>query len=160
MSERRLPELGTRGEGWVVLQSLLFAAIVACGFLGVYWPDFVDSFFAVLGLVVAVAGLLVLVLGAVALGHSFTPFPRPHPSSEFRQNGIYRSVRHPIYGGVLALALGWSLAESPLALVPTALLAVLFDLKARREEAWLVERYPEYAAYSSRTPRRFIPLVY
>jgi protein-S-isoprenylcysteine O-methyltransferase Ste14 len=143
-----------------VLQSVLFAAIVACGFAAVYWPESVDSFLVVLGLVLVAAGAVVFVLGVVALGRSFTAFPRPRPRSEFRQSGIYRHVRHPIYGGVIVFALGWSLAESPLALVPTFLLAVLFDLKARREEAWLVERYPGYAAYSSRTPRRFIPLVY
>jgi protein-S-isoprenylcysteine O-methyltransferase Ste14 len=44
--------------------------------------------------------------------------------------------------------------------VPTALLAVLFDLKARREEAWLIERFPEYADYRARTPRRFVPWLY
>jgi hypothetical protein len=31
---------------------------------------------------------------------------------------------------------------------------VLFDLEARREEAWLIERFPEYTAYRARTPRR------
>ncbi len=144
----------------MVLQYLLFAGIVACGFVGVYWPRSVESFFVVLGLVVGIAGLLLLVLGAYALGRSFTPFPRPHRTAQLRQGGIYRLVRHPVYGGVLVLALGWSLAEAPLGLVPTLLLAGLFDLKATREEAWLVERYPEYAEYRGRTPRRLVPFVY
>jgi protein-S-isoprenylcysteine O-methyltransferase Ste14 len=156
----RLPELGRRGGGWVALQILLFAAIVGCGFLDIYWPHSVESFLGALGLVVATAGVLVLVLGALSLGRSFTPFPRPHARAEFRQGGPFRIVRHPIYGGVLLLGLGWSLAEAPLALVPTALLAVLFDLKARREEAWLLERYPEYASYCARTPSRFVPRLY
>jgi protein-S-isoprenylcysteine O-methyltransferase Ste14 len=155
----RIPELGRRGEGWVVLQLLLFAAVAGCGFVGVYWPHRAESFLAVLGLVVALAGLAVLTLGAVALGSSFTPLPHPHPRAAFRQGGPYSFVRHPIYGGVILVALGWSIAEAPVALVPTALLALLFDLKARREEAWLVERYPEYAGYSERT-RRFVPLLY
>jgi protein-S-isoprenylcysteine O-methyltransferase Ste14 len=143
-----------------VLQSLLFAAIVACGFLPVYWPSSLASFLAVLGIILAVLGAVLFVLGALALGRSFTAFPRPKERSEFRQGGIYRSVRHPIYGGVLVVALGWSLAESPLALIPTALLAILFDLKARREEAWLVERYPAYDGYRRSTPHRLIPFVY
>ena len=58
------------------------------------------------------------------------------------------------------IAFGWSFAEAPLGLVPTALLAVLFDLKARREEAWLIERFPEYADYRARTPRRLLPWLY
>jgi protein-S-isoprenylcysteine O-methyltransferase Ste14 len=48
---------------------------------------------------------------------------------------------------------------TPLGLVPTALLALLIDLKARREETWLIERFPEYALYQARTPRRFVPLA-
>ena len=106
------------------------------------------------------AGLVVLVLGVASLGSSFTPYPRPLEGSELRQGGPFKHVRHPIYGGVILLALGWSVAEAPLGLVPTALLVVLFDLKARREEAWLDERYPEYADYLARTPYRFVPLLY
>jgi protein-S-isoprenylcysteine O-methyltransferase Ste14 len=68
-------------------------------------------------------------------------------------------VRHPIYGGVIVLALGWSLRRSPLVLVPTALLAIVFELKSRREEVWLDERYPEYADYRAATRHRFIPWV-
>jgi hypothetical protein len=41
------------------------------------------------------------------------------------------------------IGLGWSLVDAPLGLVPTALLAVLFDLKARPEEAWLIGRFPD-----------------
>ncbi len=155
----RIPELGRRGEGWLVLQGLLFAAIVASSFAGVYWPGAVESFLAVLGLGVGVAGVVVLVLGVLALGRSFTPLPRPHPRAEFRERGPYRFVRHPIYGGIILVAFGWSVAEAPVALAPSCLLAVLFDLKSRREEAWLIERYPAYAGYRGRT-RRFVPRLY
>src|SRR5438094_198258 len=159
-SGSRLPELGRRGEGWVVLQLLLFAAIAGCGFVGVYWPHSVESFFTVLGLVVALAGAVVLLLGVAAIGRPFTALPRPHPRAQLRQGGIFGFVRHPIYGGVILVALGWSIAEAPLGLIPTVLLAVLLDLKARREEAWLVERYADYAGYRARTPHRFVPWLY
>jgi protein-S-isoprenylcysteine O-methyltransferase Ste14 len=96
----------------------------------------------------------------VALGSSLTPFPRPHPRAQLREHGIYRLARHPVYGGLLLLALGWSLAEAPLGLIPTTLLALVLQLKVQREEAWLVERYPEYDAYRARTPRRFVPWLY
>src|SRR6266702_3905086 len=52
-SGSRLPELGPRGEGWVVLQLLLGGAIAGSGFVGVYWPGSVESFFGVLGLLIA-----------------------------------------------------------------------------------------------------------
>ncbi len=126
----------------------------------IYWPPSVEGFLVVLGLLMALVGVVVLVLGAVSLGGSLTPYPRPLEGAELRQGGLFKHVRHPIYGGVILLALGWSVAEAPLGLVPTALLAVLFDLKARREEAWLDERYPEYADYLARTPYRFVPCLY
>ncbi|HEY8777150.1 MAG TPA: hypothetical protein VIM33_11810, partial [Gaiellaceae bacterium] len=55
-SASRLPELGPHGEGWLVLQLLLGAAIAGSGFVGVYWPGSLESFFAVLGLLIAVVG--------------------------------------------------------------------------------------------------------
>jgi len=158
-SRSRLPELGPRGEGWLVLQLLLAAAIAGCGFVGVYWPGSVESFFGILGLLIG-AGVLLVVLGVLSLGRSFTPLPRPHARTRLRQGGIFRLVRHPVYGGAILIGLGWSLAAAPLGLAPTALLAVLFDLKARREEAWLIERFPDYAVYRLRTRWRFVPWLY
>ena len=35
----------------------------------------------------------------------------------------------------------------------------IFMLKARREEAWLDERYAGYAGYRASTRRRFLPWV-
>lgn len=38
-------------------------------------------------------------------------------------------------------------------------LAVFFDAKARREETWLRQQFPEYANYQLRV-RRFLPGIY
>ena len=152
-----VPALGPRGEGWVVLQSLVFGAIVACGLLGGGWPGKTESPLRAVGIALGVCGAILAVLGVRRLASSFTPLPLPREHAGLRRDGIYRRVRHPIYGGVVVFALGWSLYGSPLALVPTALLAVVFELKSRREELWLTERYPEYADYRAATPRRFVP---
>jgi protein-S-isoprenylcysteine O-methyltransferase Ste14 len=154
-----VPALGPRGEGWVVLQSLLFGALVVCVLLGPDWPRRAESLLRGLGIGLAVCGAVLFALGVRRLGSSFTPFPRPREDGGLRRTGIYRRVRHPVYGGIIVLALGLSLWHSPLALVPTALLAGLFELKSRREELWLAERYPEYPNYRAATPRRFIPWV-
>src|SRR6266542_4411175 len=159
-SVSRLAEFGPRGEGWLVLQLLLGAAIAGSGFVGVYWPRSLESFLAVLGLLIAVVGAPLVVLGLLSLGSSFTPLPRPRARARLRQGGIFRLVRHPVYGGAILIGLGWSLADAPLGLVPTALLALLIDLKAQREETWLIERFPDYARYRARTPHRFLPWLY
>ena len=144
----------------MAIQIVLVGAIVGCGFVGIYWPHSVEGFLVVLGMVLIVAGATVFVLGVLSLGSSLTPYPRPRPAAVFREGGPFRHVRHPVYGGVILLMLGWSVAEAPLGLLPTAALVVFFDLKARREEALLDERYPEYAAYVTRTPWRFVPWLY
>jgi protein-S-isoprenylcysteine O-methyltransferase Ste14 len=38
-------------------------------------------------------------------------------------------------------------------------LGLFFDLKSRREEAWLLGAYPAYADYRRRV-RKLVPLVY
>jgi protein-S-isoprenylcysteine O-methyltransferase Ste14 len=98
--------------------------------------------------------------GSIDLGAALTPNPRPRTGAGLRDRGLYRRVRHPIYGGVILGSLAWSLWLSPTALAPTALTAVFVDLKSRREEAWLEERYPGYASYRSRVRRRFLPLLW
>jgi protein-S-isoprenylcysteine O-methyltransferase Ste14 len=156
----RLPSLGPRGEGWVAVQLVVIAAVVATTFTGVYWPDAVTGGLAIAGAIVVLGGVALFVFAALSIRSAFSPLPRPRPQGRLAQHGAYRIVRHPIYGAVLLLAFGWSLAESPLGLIPTALLAVVFDLKARLEERWLEEKSPEYAQYRVRTPRRFVPGVY
>jgi len=157
----RLPSLGPRGEGWLLLQLLLLLAIVAAAMA---FPLPVDSSVEqtarVVGLGMLVVGLIVFGLGIVTLGSSLSPLPAPMPSAELVERGIYRFIRHPIYTGLILAALGGSIyTVAPLALGLTALLAVVLDLKSRREEIWLRERFPEYKAYAART-RKFIPGIY
>jgi protein-S-isoprenylcysteine O-methyltransferase Ste14 len=128
----------------------------------VYWPDSVAGVFGILGLVLIAGGLVLFAVAGVSLliARAATAFPRPRSQSKLAQRGVYRIVRHPIYGALLLVAVGWSLAVAPLGLIPTLLLAVVFDLKARIEEAWLAEQHADYAAYRERTPRRFVPGFY
>jgi protein-S-isoprenylcysteine O-methyltransferase Ste14 len=156
------PRLGARGGGWVLLQLVLMALVGVSALTGVYWPESIAGGLAIVGFALIAAALLLLILAGASLvfARSGTIFPRPRQGASVAESGVYRRVRHPVYGAVLLLAVGWSLAESPLGLIPTALLAVLFDLKARVEEDWLEEQLPGYAQYRQRTPRRFVPGVY
>ncbi len=145
-----------RGGGWVAGQLAIGVVAIALGALGPGWPDPWRPL-AFVGWVLMVAGLAMLVAGGGVLGSSLTPFPRPTPGSRLREHGIYRFVRHPMYGGTIVLFTGFSLVSSPLALVATAALAVFLDLKSRREEEWLVERYPGYDDYRRTTRWKFVP---
>lgn len=156
----RIPTLGPRGEGWAVAQFALGVAILVAGIAGQGWSAMTAPPRVVGGIAIGVAGWGLFVAGLVGLGSSLTPFPKPSERSTLRTGGAYRLVRHPIYGGSMLVALGWSLMSSPLALLPTGLLAVLFELKSRHEESMLRARFPDYDAYRRRVRWRFVPGVH
>jgi protein-S-isoprenylcysteine O-methyltransferase Ste14 len=157
----RLPNLGAHGEGWVTGQVLLLAAVGVAGVID--RPDWGGEALTVsvaVGVGLVVAGLVIGIVGVRDLGASLTPVPRPKDGAALVQRGIYSRVRHPLYLGLIIGALGWALfSASLLALAFTVALAVFLDLKARREEVWLRERYPMYAHYATRV-RRFLPGLY
>ena len=112
------------------------------------------------GLASTAAGIFIAVRGARDLGSNLTPMPRPLPDAELVETGIYGRIRHPLYAAVMLVALGWGTAmQSARALIAAGVLAVWLDAKARREEAWLMSRFPRYAAYRLRTSR-FVPGLY
>lgn len=158
--QRPLPDLGPRGEGYVAIQSVLFLAIALAGLFGPAWSGRARVATALVGVALIAGGALLALRGALDLGKSLTVVPRPLDRSTLVERGAYAVVRHPIYGGLVVASVGWGLATaSPLALVAGLVLGVFFDLKSRREEGWLEERYPDYPAYRSRT-RRLIPWLY
>lgn len=114
----------------------------------------------VVGIAMIIAGSLVAIRGVRDLGSNLTPFPRPVRAATLVEGGTYRYVRHPIYSGIVLAAFGWGITTgSPVALLLAVGLFVLFDLKARREEAWLSEMVTGYDAYRRRT-RKFVPYLY
>jgi protein-S-isoprenylcysteine O-methyltransferase Ste14 len=156
----RLPSLGPRGEGWVALQGVLLVAIACCSFLPPDWSGTARVVTGVVGAILVGAGALLAVAGMRDLRSNLTPLPHPRDGATLIRSGSYSLVRHPIYGGIVIAAAGWGLViASVAALALSALLLVFFDLKSRREEAWLTERFPDYPAYRRET-RRLLPFIH
>ncbi len=155
-----LPQLGRRGEGWVALQLVLLAVIAAAGIRGSRWPSATRGARMAAAAVSAAGGIYLFAGAATRLGKQITPFPKPVDDGSVKRSGAYGLVRHPMYGGVLLLALAWSLASSPVALAPWTAAAVFLDAKRRREEAWLVEAYPDYEEYRASVRHSFVPFVW
>ena len=146
-----------RGGAWVVVQGILLTAvaILAVCFRGGGFPIVVMA-----GVALMLVGAGVALAGAMALGRNLTPFPKPTESAQLVSHGIYAVIRHPLYTSVIAVALGWALVwQSWPALLVAVTLIPFFSAKARREERWLREKFPEYVAYEQRV-RRFIPGIY
>lgn len=155
----RLPSLGAHGEGWVAIQVVLLGAIGIAGWLlGPDWAGSASDWSAVVGVGLVVGGGAQAAMGVLHLGSSLTPLPHPRTDAVLVESGIYRRVRHPIYGGLILGAVGWALVRASLATVAlAALLWLFFRLKSAREESWLLERFPTYAGYRTGT-RRFFPI--
>lgn len=154
---------GHRGEWYVVVQGLLFL-LIAFGPRSAFglspWPQSAAGLAHAAGLALLALGFAVCAVAALHLGNNLTPLPHPKDDATLVTGGLYRLVRHPIYFGVLLLALGWALfVQGWLTLGYAALLFVFFDIKSRKEEAWLTARFPEYAAYRQRV-RKLVPFIY
>ena len=156
----RLPNLGPRGEGYVAIQGVLLVVVVATMSLGPAWTGALREVAAAAGLVLVLAGAWLAVRGTRDLAENLTPFPQPNETNRLIDTGVYGLVRHPIYGGLILGAAGLGLlAASPTTLLAAVALELLFELKSRREEAWLIERHSDYAAYRTHT-RRLIPWLH
>lgn len=165
MSGSRIPSLGPRGEGWLALQILLMVAIPLAAWrearVDVDQAPIVDLYRAV-GTVALLGGLGLIAWSRALLRRSsaLSAFPLPRESGAMVASGPYRLIRHPIYGGLLLSAAAVALIRASAIVAVLALaLAVVLDLKRRREEVWLTGRYVGYAAYRART-KALVPFVY
>lgn len=151
-----------RGGWWVVAQlPLLLLAYVVPLRYGRALPIEQLDLPGGVGVALLVAGVLQTAVGMLTLGRGLTPYPRPLEGAVLRTQGAYAIVRHPIYGGILFMSIGWSLFQHSLAGLGVAVLLLLFfDRKAALEERWLMQKFPEgYALYRQRV-RKLIPGIY
>ena len=153
---------GKRGE-WYVIAQMVLLALIAIAPLAPGQPRWAGQW----AFVARGAGLLLMGVGAVlagagvlALGSNLSPLPHPTDAAALVESGVYGVVRHPIYAGLVLGSFGWGLLTNSIWAMPLAAgLLVLFEFKARREEAQLARRFPGYANYQRRM-RKFIPFIY
>jgi protein-S-isoprenylcysteine O-methyltransferase Ste14 len=155
---------GERGEYWVIAQVILSIAFILLPIYPVavleglppVWKYIAWGLTALFSLIAA--GLLIS--GVIALGVNLTPLPHPKDDGALVTSGIYGIVRHPIYSGVIFLAIAyscwkWSLSHA----IGAMLLFLFFDIKARKEESWLQHKFSDYDAYRSHV-KKLIPWLY
>jgi len=154
---------GERGEWLVVAQFALFALVAFGPGAIAGWPPwaFPDTWMGrAAGGALLAAGFALMLAGILKMGGHLTPLPHPSEGAPLLASGPYRIVRHPMYAGAILMALGWAIfSRGWLTFGYAALLFALFDVKTRREERWLLAKFPEYAAYRRRI-RKLIPFIY
>jgi protein-S-isoprenylcysteine O-methyltransferase Ste14 len=144
-----------RGELFVIVQFVLLGLI--------FWSPAFSTFAfpaSIIGTVLKYAGFALLVWAGLNLGRNLTPLPKPKRDAQLVTSGLFAWMRHPIYTALMLLTFGSSLERGSLiALILSACLAVLLEFKSRREESWLLEQFPDYAAYRLRV-KKFFPGIY
>jgi len=150
----------SRGELYVVVQAILLIALFF-GPKDIFGlPTMLNQTLWWIGQILFYSGIVIAIWAAILLGPNLTPLPKPKPSGEFIQSGLYRFVRHPIYFGVILVCFGWAGIEQTLyTLVLAIILLIFFDLKSRQEEIWLTEKFSEYDVYKQNT-KKLIPYIY
>ncbi len=154
---------GPRGEGYVIIQFMLFGIIFFAprNLPGlVKWAAPWSTIGVVVGLLLGVIGAILVISGLLSLGQNLTAVPRPKENGSMVASGAYRVVRHPIYSGIIIGSFGWALLQNGLlTLVYAFILFFFFDIKSRREELWLFEKYDGYAQYQQQI-KKLLPFIY
>jgi len=113
-----------------------------------------------LGAGVVLLGLVVTIWARLTLGSNWSGAVTFKQDHELIERGPYRFVRHPIYTGILLMALGtaiWQARASSFAFCFVLLISLW--LKLRAEEELLTRHFPEeYPRYRERV-RGLIPFV-
>lgn len=148
-----------------VLWLVIIGSVAAGLYVRSHWPVAVlphREFFASLGVVLFIAGLVLRWWSIIVLGRFFTVDVQIATDHELVDAGPFRLVRHPSYTGVLLAFLGFGLSLGNWA----ALLFIMLPISAaflRRmnvEERALTAALGErYVSYMRRT-KRLIPAVY
>jgi protein-S-isoprenylcysteine O-methyltransferase Ste14 len=150
-------DLGDRGEIFVVLQVALVAAL-AMGSAAL--PYYIGvPLELLLGPIVMVMGAMVGLYASIELGPCLSPWPVPaNIFEELVVTGVYARVRHPLYAGLLAIAVGYAVAtHSAVRLLLTVALWYILDRQADYEEDQLQDIYPEYRTYRRQVTGKFWP---
>jgi protein-S-isoprenylcysteine O-methyltransferase Ste14 len=115
---------------------------------------------AFLSAAICVCGLVFTLWARLTLGKNWSGRVTLKADHELIQSGPYALVRHPIYTGLFAMALGSAMLMGRVgALVGYIFFVVGFVLKAGREEALMMQQFPEkYADYRRRT-KRVVPFI-
>lgn len=112
------------------------------------------------------AGWIFIIIGAILAARSVYTFGLDnvtmvyvyHPEQgQIVRTSIYSIIRHPVYGGVLRLAIGMALLNGGIYPITFILILPLLVFGWLRlvEEKELIERVPEYAEYRKRVPAFF-----
>jgi protein-S-isoprenylcysteine O-methyltransferase Ste14 len=112
-----------------------------------------------IGLAVFLLGLALAVWARIYLGRNWGMPMSAKVDPELVTAGPYRSIRHPIYSGIILAMIGTTIAVSLYWLVAVAVLGAYFLYSAVMEERFMTGLFPDsYPGYKEST-KMLIPFI-
>lgn len=112
------------------------------------------------GLIIFLIGFALAVWARIYLGKNWGMPMTQKQNPELVTSGPYSYVRHPIYAGILLMALGSFLEVNIYWLIVFIIAAVLFIYSAVAEEKLMMKLFPKvYPSYKAKT-KMLIPFVF
>jgi protein-S-isoprenylcysteine O-methyltransferase Ste14 len=108
-----------------------------------------------IGLVLLAIGASLRIVPMLTLGRRFVSTVAIQPGHTLHTSGLYATLRHPSYLGILLMDLGFAgVFRSVVALLLLPLVVWMFKRRMDVEEAFLMEQFgEEYRTYMGRTAR-------
>jgi protein-S-isoprenylcysteine O-methyltransferase Ste14 len=113
-----------------------------------------------IGLAVFALGLALAIWARVYLGRNWGMPMSQKADPALVTTGPYRSIRHPIYSGIILAMIGSAIAVSLYWLVAVALIGAYFTYSAVTEERFMASRFPESYPEYKRSTKMLIPIVF
>jgi protein-S-isoprenylcysteine O-methyltransferase Ste14 len=111
------------------------------------------------GLAIFLLGLALAVWARVYIGRNWGMPMSQKTDPELVTTGPYRSIRHPIYSGIILAMIGTTVAVSPYWLVAVALFGAYFTYSAIMEERFMASRFPDSYPEYKRSTKMLIPFI-
>lgn len=120
-----------------------------------YNSEIADNLFLIFTLI----GVLLIIISMVLLNKNLTPFPTPKQNGKFIKIGVYKTIRHPIYTGIILTTFFYALHSHSLIKIGIAIIIfILFYYKSKYEEILLCDKFPDYNNYIKNS-YRFFPFI-
>lgn len=111
-----------------------------------------------IGTLLTAAGVAIAIWARVHLGTNWSGVVTLKEGHELIRTGPYRSIRHPIYTGILLGLFGTAVAVGEVRLLfAVAVVLVSFYFKARREESFLAQEFGPSFTEHQRHTGMFLP---
>lgn len=119
-----------------------------------------DPWLQGIGLAVFLLGLALAIWARVYLGRNWGMPMSQKADPELITTGPYRSIRHPIYSGIILAMIGTTIGVSLYWLVAVGLLGAYFVYSAVMEERYMAGRFPDSYPEYRRSAKMLIPFIF